>query len=155
MLADTITPTRLAAGGTVNVVPAGAEALFDCRLLPDTDPDRVIDELRRSGRAHGVRVHELHRSSSATSGRGALYDAIVDVSERLPGNPVAAPVLTPAMTDLRFFRARGATGYGWVPLVLTPELLATFHGDDERVPLDGFQHALEAMTELVGRVAGR
>jgi di/tripeptidase len=37
--------------------------------------------------------------------------------------------------------------------VLTPEQLATFHGADERVPVDGFGHAVDAMTTLVRRAA--
>lgn len=152
LLADTITPTQLQAGYKINVVPGHAEAAFDARLLPDTDPDAVLQRLRRIGRRHGIRVEEIHRWSSGTSPRGALFDAVADVSSGLPGGPLPVPSLTPGTTDLRFFRARGAACYGWVPLVLTPELLATFHGDDERVPLDDFDRAVEAMTDLVARV---
>ena len=155
VLNDTVTPTRLLAGYKHNVVPGAATATFDCRLLPDTDPDEVLAVVRRVARQHGVTLDELHRSSSATSSRGRLYDAIVDVSAGLPGAPVAAPALTPGITDLRFFRERGADAYGWVPLVLPPELVATVHGDDERMPVEGFHRAVAAMTELVARVAGR
>lgn len=73
----------------------------------------------------------------------------------MPGAPVPVASLTPGVTDLRYFRRRGATAYGWVPLVLSADQLATFHGADERVPLDGFESARTAMTALVLRATAR
>lgn len=149
LVADTITPTEMHAGYKNNVVPGQAEAGFDARLLPDTDADAVLAELRRTGRRHGVEVEETSRSGGPTSPRSELFDRLASVSSGLPGRPVPVPSLTPGVTDLRFFRARGATAYGWVPLVLSPELLATFHGDDERIPIEGFEEGLTAMAEVV------
>ncbi|MFA9432244.1 M20/M25/M40 family metallo-hydrolase [Egicoccus sp. AB-alg2] len=149
VVADTVTPTMLQAGYAGNVVPGEASAQFDCRLLPDADPDRVLFELRVAGRRLGIEVDEVQRLAGGTSDRTPLFDAVAHVSARLPTSPVPVPSLTPGATDLRFFRAAGATGIGWVPLVLDPELLATFHGHDERVPLEQFSAAVEAVTEVV------
>jgi acetylornithine deacetylase/succinyl-diaminopimelate desuccinylase-like protein len=153
LLADTVTPTELHGGYKVNVVPGEAEARFDCRLLPDTDVDAVLAELVRAGRRLDVEVEELHRWSSPTSPRGPLFDAIAEVSAGLPGAPLPIASLTPGTTDLRFWRAAGATAYGWAPVVLDPEQVASFHGRDERIPVTGFEHAVEVMTALVRRVA--
>jgi acetylornithine deacetylase/succinyl-diaminopimelate desuccinylase-like protein len=153
LLADTITPTQLQAGYSINVVPGEASAGFDCRLLPDTDPDAVLRDLRRAGRPLGIEVDELDRWSSETSPPGPLFDHLTEVSVGLPGGPLPVASLTPGMTDLRFWRARGAAAYGWAPVVLSPEQVATFHGHDERIPVDGFHHAVEAMTEVVRRAA--
>jgi len=149
LLADSLTPTMLEAGYKFNVVPGSAEATFDCRLLPDTDPDKVLAALRRTGTPLGVQVEEIHRWSSPVSPRGSLSDLLADVSSRLPAAPLPVSSLTPGTTDLRFFRARGAVGYGWVPLVLSPELVATFHGHNERIPVDQFDPAVDAMAEVV------
>jgi acetylornithine deacetylase/succinyl-diaminopimelate desuccinylase-like protein len=151
LLADTITPTQLTAGYATNVVPGAAEAVFDARLLPDTDPDEVLSWLRAVGRRDDVEVAELHRWASPVSAPGRLFDLLAELSEGLPGAPVSAPSLSPGMTDLRWLRARGATAYGWAPVVLTPELLATVHGHDERVPVDQLVAAQAAMDELVRR----
>jgi len=126
---------------------------FDARLLPDTDADALLRELGRIGRRHDIEVEEIWRSGAPASPRSSLFDVLAAVSSRLPGNPVPVASLTPGATDLRFFRARGSTAYGWVPLVLSPELLATFHGDDERIPVDGFATAVSAMTEVVTAAA--
>lgn len=149
LIADSITPTEIHGGYKSNVVPGEAEVRFDARLLPDTDADGLLRELAGVGRRCDVEVEEIWRTGGPASPRSSLFDVLAEVSSRLPGNPVPVPSLTPGVTDLRFFRARGAIAYGWVPLVLTPELLATFHGDDERVPLDGFAAAVSAMTEVV------
>lgn len=62
-------------------------------------------------------------------------------------------VTEPGNHRLRFFRARGAAAYGWTPLVLPPELLATIHGHDERIPVDGFEHAVTIMSDVVHNAA--
>jgi acetylornithine deacetylase/succinyl-diaminopimelate desuccinylase-like protein len=153
LLADTVTPTQLAAGYQHNVVPGQAEVSFDCRLLPDTDPDDVLRELAAAGRRRGIEVEAVERWRSPTSPGGALFDTLADVSAGLPGAPAPLRSLTPGLTDLRFWRDRGATAYGWAPVVLDPEQVATFHGHDERIPVDGFRVAVDAMTEVVRRVA--
>lgn len=151
LIADTVTPTRLDAGYAFNVVPGQATATFDCRLLPDTDPDDVLGWLADVGRDAGVEIDEVHRWQSPVSRRTPVVDVAGEVSSGLPTAPVVVPSLTPGTTDLRWFRARGATGLGWVPLVLSPEQLAGFHGHDERVPLDELHRAQQAMVDLVAR----
>jgi carboxypeptidase PM20D1 len=82
-----------------------------------------------------------------------LLDVIQDVSRQAIPGALPTVSLSPGITDLRFFRARGATGYGWCPLVLTPELLATIHGHDERIGVDDFESAVAATAEVVARSA--
>jgi acetylornithine deacetylase/succinyl-diaminopimelate desuccinylase-like protein len=154
LIADTITPTQLDAGYQQNVVPGEAAAGFDCRLLPDTDADAILRDLAEAGRKLGIEVEQVHRWSSPTSPVGDLFDTIADVSAALPAAPTPIGSLTPGVTDLRFWRARGARAYGWAPVVLSPEQVATFHGHDERIPVEGFRHATAAMAEVVRRVAG-
>lgn len=149
LVSDSITPTWLEGGYAFNVVPGEASAVFDCRLLPDADPDEVLLELVALGERHGVEVTELARSSSPVSPYSPLFDVLQAVSVELPDVGVTVPSLTPGTTDLRYLRAAGATAYAWVPLVLTPELLATFHGHDERVPVDAFERGVQAMTDVV------
>ena len=78
-----------------------------------------------------------------------MLQILLRASRDLAPEAIAAPSLSPGITDLRFFRAHGADGYGWCPLVLTPEVLAGVHGHDERVPVDDFSRAVESMTRVV------
>lgn len=153
LLSDTLTPTRMNAGYKHNVVPSEAAASLDCRLLPDSDIPKLIGRLGRTASKHHARVEEVSRHASPVSKAGHLYEVIEQVSSRMQEQPVPVPSLTPGMTDLRYLRQRGATAYGWVPLVLSDDLLATIHGHDERIEIAGFSRALDAMTEVVTRVS--
>lgn len=153
-LTDTVTLTMLQAGYKHNVVPGEAEAALDCRLLPDTDAGAFASGLQERWRQRGltVEVAESH-GAAPVSGESELYRILCEISAAMPGAPLPVPSISPAMTDVRYFRQRGAQGYGWVPLVLTPELLATIHGHDERIPIEGFYQALEATKQAVERAA--
>jgi acetylornithine deacetylase/succinyl-diaminopimelate desuccinylase-like protein len=152
-LSDTITTTQINAGYKHNVVPGHAEAALDCRVLPDTRPDAFISDLAKVGARYEVEVELLASHGGPVSEPGPLYSHIETISRSVAPDAVIVPTITPAITDVRYWRARGATGYGWVPLVLTPELLGTIHGHDERVPVGDFERAVKAMTDLVARAA--
>jgi acetylornithine deacetylase/succinyl-diaminopimelate desuccinylase-like protein len=149
LLSDTATPTQMRAGYKHNVVPGEAIATFDCRLLPDTDPDGYLGEVQRIAERHGITVEAVARHTGPVSDAGPLFEHLRTAAPRVASDAVVVPTISPPMTDVRYFRSRGATGYGWIPLVLTPELLGTIHGHDERIPVDGFAAAVRAMTDAV------
>jgi acetylornithine deacetylase/succinyl-diaminopimelate desuccinylase-like protein len=154
LLADTATPTQLAAGYKHNVVPGTATASLDCRLLPDTDPDDYTTAVQKKVGSLGVIATRVAHHGSPVSERGPLFEILAEESRSMPERPIVVPSLTSAMTDVRYWRQRGAHGYGWVPLVVGPELLGTIHGHDERVPVEAFERAVESMTRVVATAAG-
>jgi acetylornithine deacetylase/succinyl-diaminopimelate desuccinylase-like protein len=154
LLSDSITPTVMAGGYKSNVVPGEARASFDCRLLPDTDIDALIASVDRKARRRGGRVvNVVQKGHGPVSDKGALMDILERASTQIAPDAIPTTSLSPAITDLRFFRARGATGYGWTPMVLTPELLATIHGHDERMPVTDFERAVTVMSDVVRRAS--
>lgn len=154
LLSDSVTPTTISAGYKKNVVPGEARVAFDSRLLPDTDVDAFLAGVERAARRRGGRVVDVvHAGYGPVSERGPLYPILAEASRQLAPGAIPGPTISPVITDLRFFRARGATGYGWCPLVLTPELLAGVHGHDERVPVADFERAVAVMTDVVRRAA--
>ena len=153
LLSDTVTPTQIEAGYKHNVVPGEAKASLDCRLLPDTDIGKLVAKLARDCRKLGVSVTEVARHGGPVSPVTPLFDAISRASGSMEERPVVVPSLTSGMTDLRYLRARGATAYGWVPLVLDPTGLATIHGHDERIEVAAFERAVGVMTQVVREVS--
>lgn len=150
LLSDSVTPTQIAAGYKANVVPGEARASLDCRLLPDTDTSRFVESVDATARRHGARVaNVVEKGSGPVSSRSPLFGILERFSRELAPGAVPTVALTPGITDLRFFRARGATGYGWCPLVLAPEVLAGIHGHDERVGIDDFRTAVSVMSDVV------
>lgn len=150
LLSDSVTPTAVSAGYKANVVPAEARASFDCRLLPDTDVEEFVAWADRKARRHSGEVtNVVHAGHGPVTAGGALLEVLLQASRELAPGAIASPSLSPGITDLRFFRARGASGYGWCPLILTPDQLAGVHGHDERVAVADFERAVEAMTTVV------
>jgi acetylornithine deacetylase/succinyl-diaminopimelate desuccinylase-like protein len=151
LLSDTISITRVTSGYKENVVPGLAEATIDCRLLPDTDPDRFLAELTRRINGHGVDVEVAFADQAHGLSEGPLLPLLEEVCRVQYPEAVFAPVLCPAFTDSRFFRQKGADAYGLVPVMLSNEELATFHGIDERIPLTGLRKGCEVVYEIVRR----
>lgn len=154
LLSDSITPTTIAAGYKSNVVPSEARASFDARLLPDTEVQTFIAGLQaRATKRGGSITNVVQKGHGPVSGTGPLFEVLRDASRQVVAGATPTVSLSPGITDLRFFRARGASAYGWVPLVLTPELLATIHGHDERIPVDGFEQAVAITSDVVRTAA--
>ena len=154
LLSDSITPTVMAAGYKRNVVPGEARVSFDARLLPDTDTDAFISSIEAKARRRGGTVRNVvHKGHGPVSDRGPLFDVLQQASTQIDPNTIPTVGLSPGISDLRFFRARGAVGYGWSPLVLTPDLLGTIHGHDERIPVAEFERAVTVMSDVVRRAS--
>jgi acetylornithine deacetylase/succinyl-diaminopimelate desuccinylase-like protein len=154
LLRDTVAATSLRGGEKVNVLPSSAQATLDCRLLPSTDVARFADGLRRVAARRGVEVEIDSQGAGPVTEPGPLYEVLRRASAALPERPVVVPALTPAFTDLRLFRARGARGYGWVPLTLSAAQWQTIHGHDEHVDVAPFARAAEVMTAVVAEALG-
>ncbi len=140
-LRDTANPTMLKAGYKANVIPASAEAVIDCRVLPGRKEafEREVDELIGPD---VTREWITDLPSYETTFDGDLVDAmnaaILAAGSRGPHR---------ALHDVRRNRREsrssgwGFGASGFAPLRLPPELdfAALFHGVDERVPVDALQ----------------
>jgi acetylornithine deacetylase/succinyl-diaminopimelate desuccinylase-like protein len=147
IIRDTVALTMLDAGYKANVIPERAEAVLDCRLLPDTDQADFLGSLQRAMDDDGIAIEVLQPalSSSVSPTDHALFAAISSgVTEAFP-HAVTGPVMSVGGTDSRFFRAHGVPAYGLIPMLLPPELIATMHGIDERVPAEALGPAVRVV----------
>jgi acetylornithine deacetylase/succinyl-diaminopimelate desuccinylase-like protein len=150
LVRNTVTPTVLAAGTRVNVVPPEARARLDCRLLPGEDPQAFLARLRRVIADDTIRLEPLLSFAAAASDSDSpLMAAVRQVATELLAGAVVVPSVLPGFTDSHYFRARGITSYGFVPFVLTEEEARTIHGVNERVTLDNLRRGLERMVALL------
>jgi acetylornithine deacetylase/succinyl-diaminopimelate desuccinylase-like protein len=153
---DTINLTGMRAGHKHNVIPATAEATLDCRLLPDTDPDRFVEDVRAliddpTVEIERVLVHDSGQSSLDTP----LAKVVAEVIAARYGDEAAVlPILSPGFTDSHAYRAAGAQAYGFVPVLLTRDELATIHGHDERISVDNLMLGTEVLFDVVTKLAG-
>jgi len=149
-LRDTANPTMLNAGYKANVIPATAEAVVDCRVLPGRQAafEREVDELIGTGVTREW-ISEL--PSYETSFDGALVDAMNDALLALDPEARTVPYMLSGGTDAKAFARLGIRCFGFAPLRLPPELdfAALFHGVDERVPVDALRFGARVLEHLL------
>jgi acetylornithine deacetylase/succinyl-diaminopimelate desuccinylase-like protein len=149
-LRDTANPTMLKAGYKANVIPATAEAVLDCRVLPgrqrafETEVDELIGP-------DVTREWVTAASSYETSFDGDLVDAMNAALLAADPDARTVPYMMSGGTDAKSFSRLGIRCFGFVPLRLPPELdfAALFHGVDERVPVDALKFGAEVLMHLL------
>lgn len=148
---DTISVTMLEGGYKPNVIPETAEAVLDCRLLPGTQEETFLGELRRVIDDPAIRLEILESTTSAPASpvRNDLFRAIERAARSAYPDATVTPFMSVGTTDSRFFRQRGVPAYGLTPMVLPQELLTTIHGVDERVPTGALGPAVRVVYETL------
>lgn len=150
VLHDTANPTMLKAGYKANVVPAIAEAVVDCRILPGRKEafEAEIDELLGPD---VTREWIKDFSSYETSFDGDLVDAMNAAVLALDPDARTVPYMLSGGTDAKSFARLGIRCFGFSPLRLPPDLdfTALFHGVDERVPIDALRFGTDVLTHFL------
>jgi acetylornithine deacetylase/succinyl-diaminopimelate desuccinylase-like protein/uncharacterized membrane protein (UPF0127 family) len=135
MLRDTAAPTVLKSGFRSNVVPSSAEALLNCRLLPDTDSDKFIETLRVVvGPRVSVDVTDrpMEPPPPLMPFDNDMARAFKEVSEEMASGAAVVPYMATGSTDSEYLRRAGILAYGFdLPLEAADH--TRIHGDDERV----------------------
>ncbi|WP_406815266.1 M20/M25/M40 family metallo-hydrolase [Mycobacterium sp. M23085] len=150
VLHDTANPTMLKAGYKANVVPATAEAVVDCRILPGRKEafEAEIDELLGPD---VTREWIKDFSSYETSFDGDLVDAMNEAVLAHDPGARTVPYMLSGGTDAKSFARLGIRCFGFSPLRLPPDLdfTALFHGVDERVPIDALRFGTDVLAHFL------
>jgi acetylornithine deacetylase/succinyl-diaminopimelate desuccinylase-like protein len=150
ILHDTANPTMLKAGYKANVIPATAEAVVDCRVLPGRHAafEAEVDELIGPD---VTREWVKDLPSYETSFDGDLVDAMNAAVLAVDPDGRTVPYMLSGGTDAKAFARLGIRCFGFSPLRLPPELdfAALFHGVDERVPIDALRFGIEVLAHFL------
>jgi acetylornithine deacetylase/succinyl-diaminopimelate desuccinylase-like protein len=150
VLHDTANPTMLKAGYKANVVPATAEAVVDCRVLPGRQAafEAEIDELIGPDVTREW-IRDL--PSYETTFDGDLVDAMNAAVLAVDPDGRTVPYMLSGGTDAKAFARLGIRCFGFSPLRLPPDLdfSALFHGIDERVPIDALRFGTQVLTHFL------
>ncbi len=144
---DTIQVTQIDNGRGSNVVSPRATAAVDIRLLPDTDGDAFLAEMRELlGDEIEVEVVLDAPVTPASPQDHPLYRALEEI---LGVRARVVPTFIPGTTDSRFFRQRGIPAYGFSPFAINAQDSRGVHADDEAVPVDAFLRGVETMRRIL------
>jgi acetylornithine deacetylase/succinyl-diaminopimelate desuccinylase-like protein len=156
----TLSPTVISGGGKANVVPSAADGEIDIRILPGQDANDLNDHLRKvlgPDRYDEIDFEVVFDiQANASQPQGPLWDAIQAAAEIHTGSGSLAPTLTPVMTDARFFRALGIPAFGvglFDDSVTFGEMLAMFHGDDEKVSVASVRKTTAFLATVIDQLS--
>jgi acetylornithine deacetylase/succinyl-diaminopimelate desuccinylase-like protein len=151
MMANTVTPTILRAGYKDNVIPGEASVILDGRTLPGENEHSFLRELRDIvGPEPALEVLKAAPPAEASADT-PLFRLIKSRTEAADPGARAIAWMLPGATDSKFYAQLGATCYGFAPVKLDPKMPfgALYHGNDERMPIDGFLWGLRLYSEVV------
>lgn len=158
----TISPTLFASGQKQNTIPDYGEASLDVRVTPGQDAETVADQFRK---ALGPKLYDeidivadLDFPANESAASGPLWDAIADAADELAGPATIVPMLTPVLTDARFFRQRGVSAYGVGLFAEDMDFagaLSMFHGNNERVGVASLDKTERMLAETLARFGRR
>jgi len=160
-LGATFAPTLISAGEKINVIPARAEFAVDCRLPPGLDADVAERRARELLDGTGAEL-DLDFTEMVVGNRSPLDTPLMDairgwVAEQDEAGE-AVPVVLPAFTDCRWFRAAfpDCVAYGFFPQRHQPlyETWPLMHSADERIDVRDLGWATECFAELPRRLLG-
>lgn len=147
---DTANPTMLKAGYKANVIPATAEAVIDCRVLPGRQAafEAEVDQLIGP---EVTREWIQNLASYETSFDGDLVEAMNAAVLSVDPDGRTVPYMLSGGTDAKAFARLGIRCFGFSPLRLPADLdfSALFHGVDERVPVDALRFGTQVLTHLL------
>jgi acetylornithine deacetylase/succinyl-diaminopimelate desuccinylase-like protein len=154
LLSNTASPTIVHGGSKVNVIPGRASVDIDGRILPGQSETDFLVELREAlgpdGRDAKVEVRRSFPPTETTPNT-PLFEHLAKTIRRHHEGGLPVPFMIPGFTDASAYAKLGTKCYGFSPVRFDPGLNFTrmYHGDDERVPIEGLHWGLRVLFETV------
>ncbi len=156
----TVSPNMLRSGVKANVIASDAMANIDIRALPGVDRSFVDSYLYKAmGAARDdIEIEPIQDFEATSSPAGnPLWEAIADGVESIEGHRRLLPMMMNVATDARFWRKQGTVAYGvglFDDRMDFSEMLALFHGHDERVSVESVERTTSLYQAVLGRFLG-
>jgi acetylornithine deacetylase/succinyl-diaminopimelate desuccinylase-like protein len=153
MLYNTVTPTILKAGEKADALAENCELTLDCRLLPGETPEAFFNEVQRIVNDTTVEYEVIQRAVPTESTIDTqLYRVMEQVVRQTVPQAILVPYLSSGGTDSRYFRQRGITAYGFMPVLISEAELQRAHGADERLSLDNLELGTRILYQVVEQI---
>lgn len=140
-LRTTTAPTLFHAGIKDNVLAQQAEAVVNFRIRPGDSIAGVLEHVRATIDDEAVRIEPIEQFSNEPTAASRWDDPAFELLEQslrsVSPEPqlIVAPYVTSGGTDARHYARISDRLYRFLPVHLSPELLASFHGSNERIPV--------------------
>jgi acetylornithine deacetylase/succinyl-diaminopimelate desuccinylase-like protein len=152
---DTVSLTGLEGSPQTNVIPDTAIARLDVRLLPGDDPQEFMREIRAVVADDRIRIDPISsfRTPNTSPTDTALYRIIEQVVHEYSPQALVTPELDSGYDESQMYRPLGIVCYGFLPVELAPEVEASEHSANERIPVEQVRRGLKMFYEVIARVS--
>jgi acetylornithine deacetylase/succinyl-diaminopimelate desuccinylase-like protein len=167
IMRNTIAPVLMNAGFRGNVIPGSADATLNFRIIPGTNIDELISEMKAAIDDPRVTVTQaplsaayaayakMSKNLTPSTKDTDLFRSLVKQSNAVfPGVPVTT-YLFQAGTDAMAWRSKGIPVYGIYPYPISAGDLTRMHGNDERVSVQSLQQGTDLIYKTLVEVAGK
>lgn len=152
LVRTTTSPTIFNSGIKENVIPRTARALVNFRIIPGETAETVmahvvntIDDDRIKTEFVGFNQDPSPVSRTDTRGFELVNQTIKEI---FPGT-LTAPSLVIAGTDSKHFTGLSESVYRFVPYYINDSNIKSFHGVDERIPVEDYKDAIRFYRQLI------
>ena len=134
-----------------NVIPSTAEATLDCRLLPGTNADEFISDMKARVNDPRVTVEIIQIGADGGMSRSDTPLFAILRKAILKTNPgaIVTPMLVPFGTDSASLQERGVVAYGLTPMILDAATAGSMHSDQERIPVAEFRKGIHIFYDVL------
>jgi acetylornithine deacetylase/succinyl-diaminopimelate desuccinylase-like protein len=144
-------------------VAGEARAKFDCRMSFDAKADAFEQQFAAYFASQGaiaLRTNEADCAdcdrqdfnTSSFDGSANEYQTIKYLVERASPDAIVSPYMFPGSSDTYFYRREGVPTYGLLAASVHQDVLETFHGLNERFPVDQLFGAVQIYAETIYRL---
>lgn len=153
LLHDTIALTVLQGSQQTNAIPEVAFCEFDIRLLPGSDPQEFLRQFKKVVADDSIEIQPLSpaRQPNSSPTDTTLFRIIQDVVPRHSAKALVIPKLNSGFTESQMYRQLGIHCYGFAPVETTPEVDASQHASNERLPAEQIRRGVRLLYEIVAR----
>ncbi len=152
----TTAATMFSGGVKENVLPSGARAVVNFRILPGDSVTSVLEHVRSTVRDARVQVRPaegIHNEPSpVSSDESAAFGVLMRTIRQVYPEAIVAPGLVLAATDGRHWAGVARDVYRFVPVRMRSEDLARIHGTDERIAVDDYARSVLFYMQLMRNI---
>ncbi len=152
LLHNTVNATVVNGGFKTNVIPSHIELELDGRVLPGFTADDFMAELHEL-LGDDLPFEMIRHDPGTAVVDMSLFPLLAGIVEEMDPEAVVIPSMVGGFTDGRMFTRLGIQNYGFLPVKIPKgvNLGATVHGANERVPVDGLEFGVRAISTLLER----
>ena len=150
MMRTTCVATMLNAGHAENALPNSAEAIINCRMLPDDNPENVTSVLKSVLADNQISVTQTYASFTAPVSllRDDVTGPVSSISSSMWPGVNVTPIMSTGATDGKYLRRVGIPVFGVSGMFGDIDDVRA-HGKDERIGVQEFYNGVEFMYRFI------